>query len=58
MELDEAEVAYCAGIYHERKTLGITRVPLLDENGLAYELKHPKLFEYRRRKKKQAQKQH
>ena len=51
MELDEAEVAYCAEIHYERKELGITRVPLLDENGLAYQLKHPKLFEYRRRKK-------
>jgi hypothetical protein len=48
MELDEAEVAYCAEIYHARN--GISGVPLLDEDGLAYQLKHPELSEYRRKR--------
>lgn len=52
MELDEAEVAYCAGIYLRRKNTGVGfRAPLLDENGLEYQLKHPGLSRYRRRKK-------
>ena len=35
MQLDEAEVAYCASIYHERKSAGIrSGAPLLDDNGL------------------------
>jgi hypothetical protein len=54
MKLDEAEVAYCAEIYHERKAAGIrSGAPLLDEDGLPYELKHPELSAYRRRKKRQ-----
>jgi hypothetical protein len=49
MELDEAEVAYCAEIYHQRQTTGGTRgVPLLDENGLPYQLKYPDLAKRRR----------
>ena len=54
MMLDEAEIAYCAQIYHERKAAGIrSGAPLLDENGLAYELKRPELSAYRRRKRQQ-----
>ena len=49
MELDEAEVAYCAEIYHQRK--GRSGVPLLDENGLPYQLKHPGLSRYRQSKR-------
>jgi hypothetical protein len=50
--LNEAEIAYCADIYHARKAAGIgfRGVPLLDENGLAYELKHEVLAKNRRRK--------
>jgi hypothetical protein len=51
MELDEAELAYCAQIYHDRE--GISGVPLLDENGLPYQLKHPDLSRYRRRKRRE-----
>ena len=52
MRLDEAEVAYCAEIFHERQQAGTgSGAPLLDENGLRYELKRPELSEYRRRKK-------
>lgn len=46
---DEAEVAYLANIYHSRKETG-SRAPLLDKNGLPYELKHPDLAQYRRKK--------
>ena len=54
MKLDEAEVAYCAEIYHERKAAGIrSGAPLLDEDGLPYELKHPELSAYRCRKRRQ-----
>lgn len=54
MKLDEAEIAYCAEVYHERKASGIrSGAPLLDENGLPYELKHPELSKYRRRKRRQ-----
>ena len=55
MELNEADVAYCAEIYHERKANKIGfRAPLLDEAGLPYQLKHPKLAKYRLKKRKQA----
>jgi hypothetical protein len=50
IEIDEAEIAYCADVYHQRK--GKSGVPLLDENGLPYQLKHPNLSEYRALKKK------
>jgi len=54
MKLDESEIAYCAEVYHERKASGIrSGAPLLDENGLPYELKHPELSEYRRRRRRQ-----
>jgi hypothetical protein len=52
MKLDEAEVAYCAYIYHQRKASQVGfGVPLLDEDGLAYELKHPELSQYRRKRR-------
>jgi hypothetical protein len=52
VRVNEAEVAYCADIHEQRQAAGITGgVPLLDENGLPYRLKHPELSEYRRRKK-------
>jgi hypothetical protein len=53
MELDEAELAYCAKIYYERN--GISGVPLLDEDGLPYQLKHPELARYRRRRRREKQ---
>jgi len=51
--IDEADVAYCAEIYKERKSsgFGFRGVPLLDERGLPYQIKNKKLSEYRRRKK-------
>lgn len=51
--IDEAEVAYCADVYHERQKRGIGHgVPLLDENGLpVLALKHPELAQYRRKKR-------
>ena len=56
MKLNRADVAYCADIYHERKSVGVGfGVPLLDENGLQYELKHPELSAYRRRRKQKKQ---
>lgn len=53
MELDEADVAYCAGIYHKKKAAGVgyRGSPLLDEEGLEYQVKHESLSRYRRRKK-------
>jgi len=56
MKLNEAEVAYCAEIYHVRKKTGIrTGAPLLDERGLAYKLKHPQLSKYRRQRREEYQ---
>jgi len=55
MQVNEAEIAYCADVYHERKESGIGfRAPLLDNDGLPYKLKHPALSKYRRRKKQTA----
>jgi hypothetical protein len=49
--LDEADTAYCAFIYHERKKQGVTfGSRLFDENGNPYELKHPDLAKRRRKK--------
>ncbi len=49
MELDEADVAYCATIYRIRREAGIrTGFPLLDESGKPGLLKHPNLSRYRR----------
>ncbi len=51
-KLDEADVAYCAAVYHERKDAGsMSGEPLFDEAGRPYQLKHPQLSKYRRRKK-------
>ncbi len=50
--INEADIAYCADVYGPRKSANITRVPLLSENGLPYQLKRPELAEYRRRKKR------
>lgn len=49
---DEAEIAYCVDIYRQRR-LQKSKAPLLDENGLPYEIKHPNLASYRKRKKEQ-----
>lgn len=52
MKVDEADILYCVDIYRKRKALGITGgAPLLDENGLPYQLKHPDLSKRRRKKK-------
>lgn len=56
MKLNEAEIAYCAKIHNERKTSGSrSGVPLLNKDGRPYELKHPALSEYRRRKRRTQQ---
>lgn len=52
--INEAEVAYCARLYHERrqnKAPGAGGAPLLDGNGLPYDLKHPELAQQRREKR-------
>lgn len=51
---DEADIAYCAGVFEDRKLMGITSggTPLLDEYGLPnLQLKHPKLSQKRRQAK-------
>ncbi len=54
MELDQADVAYCAAIHAIRKEIGVrTGAPLLDEIGLPYLLKHPSLSRYRRERRVQ-----
>ena len=54
MELDEADVAYCAGIYNERTEAGIGYgAPLLDDAGLPYQLKRPGLAKYRKKRRKE-----
>jgi hypothetical protein len=50
MKLDEADVAYCAKIYHERG--GRPGARIFDSDGNPYQLKHPELAEYRRHIKK------
>jgi len=54
---DEAEVAYCAEIYHQRKAINFRAgAPLLDEYGLPYtNLKHPTLSQKRRKQRKTQQ---
>ena len=47
---DEAEIAYLADIYQERRKTG-SKAPLLDDNGLPYQLAHPDLARYRRQKR-------
>lgn len=55
--VDEAEVALCAAIYHERKAKGITGIPFFDDDDFIIEdLKHPKLAAYRRRRRAAAKK--
>ncbi len=56
MTFDEADVAYCVHIYEQRKAsgLGYRGVPLLNEYGGPYQLKHKKLAQYRRRQKQAA----
>ena len=52
MKLNEAEVAYCVDVHNKKKEAGIGfRGPLLDANGLPYQLKHPELAKYRREKR-------
>ena len=53
MELNEADVAFCAAIYHVRRPYG-SRAPLLDEDGNPYLIKYPDLA-HRRRKVAQPQ---
>ena len=49
MQIDEADVAYCAAIHAERKQTGVRfGAPLLDQSGKPYLLKHPNLSKYRR----------
>ena len=53
MRVDEAEVAYCTSIYHQRQAVGIrSGAPLLNEDGTPYQLKRPELSQQRRRNKK------
>ena len=52
MELNEAEVAYCAEVYRKRTRSGFT-TRIFDEDGLPYQLKHPDLAEYRRKRKQE-----
>lgn len=56
MEINEAELAYCADVYKQRKEANTTRggAPLLDSDGLPNSLKHPKLSAYRLRRKQVA----
>ncbi len=52
MKLDESNIAYCVAIHNVRKMIGIRfGVPLLDDNGSPYLLKHPELSLYRRRRR-------
>jgi hypothetical protein len=51
-QIDEADVAYCAKIFHTRKSSNsLSGAPLLDERGNPQLLKHPQLSEYRRKRK-------
>jgi hypothetical protein len=50
--LNEADVAFCARVYHIRKLGGsLSGAALLDETGRPNLLKHPNLSEYRRKKR-------
>lgn len=57
--INEAEVAYCARLYHERRknhASGAGGAPLLDPaTGLPYALKHPELAKQRRRQRRKKQ---
>lgn len=51
MELDKADVVFCADVYHWRKEVGLSSgAPLLDENGEAYQLRWLDVARYRRTK--------
>ncbi len=51
-KVNEGDLAYCMAIYSERQDKGIHfGAPLLDDNNRPYQLKHPSLSEYRKRKK-------
>jgi hypothetical protein len=47
---DEAEIAYLVDIYRRRREQR-SKAPLLDDNGLPYQIQHPDLAEYRRRRR-------
>lgn len=53
MTVNEAELAYCVDVYKQRKStkIGFRGGPLLDDNGLPYQVKHPSLSKYRRKRK-------
>jgi hypothetical protein len=55
--LDEADVAYCARVYQQRKASGFSSrgVRLLDEHGAPYKLKHEALARSRRQRPKKVQ---
>lgn len=49
MTVDEADVAYCVRVFNQQKQAGHKfGTPLLDENGLPYQIKHPDLAQKRR----------
>jgi len=49
--LDESDVAFCAKVYHVRRSgKSLSGAPLLDEDGNPNLLKNPQLSEYRRKK--------
>jgi hypothetical protein len=51
-QIDEADVAYCAKIFHVRKSSdSLSGAPLLDEQGNPNLLKRPQLSVYRRKKR-------
>ena len=54
MKVSEADVAYCAEVYHDRQAKGIkSGIPLLDDNGLPNtELAHPELAQKRHAKRR------
>jgi hypothetical protein len=54
MKVNEAEVAYCAVVYRDRAKSGFS-TRIFDESGEPYQLKHPDLAEYRRRKRRDEQ---
>lgn len=47
-QINEADIAFCAAIYHVRKPFG-SRAPLLDKEGRPYLIKYPDLAKARRR---------
>lgn len=48
---NEAEIAYCAEIYNQRKQAGIGfyGAPLLDDDGLPYQMRHPERAQKRKK---------